>query len=258
MKRKLLTLVLCGSLFAGCAELENIAKVVYENQPLTQTEITAGLKQALTVGVDSSVNQLANLNGYLNDAAVKILLPPEAEVLTRNISKLPGGQQLVDKVITNINQAASDAAKEATPILVNSIKSMSISDAAGILTGGDNAATDYLKRTNYNALLALYQPKIESSLDKKLVGSYTAQQSWDELTGNWNKLAGSFIGQAAELETVETDLSEYLTRKALDGLFLKIAETEKDIRQDPAARVTDLLKRVFGKASTTTQMTAGN
>jgi len=178
---------------------------------------------------------------------VKILLPPEADIITKNLSKLPGGQDLVDKVISSINHAASDAAKEAAPILVNSIKSMSIQDAAGILTGGDYAATEYLQRTNYDALVALYQPKIEGSLDKKIVGNYTAQQSWDEMTGKWNQVAGSFVGQLADLETVETDLSAYLTKRALDGLFLKIGETEKNIRQDPAARVTDLLKKVFSR-----------
>ena len=233
---------------AGCAEMQQIAKTIYDEEaPLSQSEIIAGLKQALIVGTDSSVAELSGLNGYLKDEAVKILLPPEADAITKNLSKLPGGQDLVDKVITNINQAASDAAKDAAPILLNSIKQMTIQDAAGILTGGDNAATEYLKRTNYDALVNLYQPKIETSLDKKLVGNLSAQQSWDEMTGQWNKVAGSFVGQLADLDKVETDLSAYLTKRAMDGLFLKIGETEKNIRQDPAARVTDLLKRVFSK-----------
>jgi hypothetical protein len=233
---------------AGCAEMQQIAKTIYDEEaPLSQSEIIAGLKQALIVGTDSSVAELSGLNGYLKDEAVKILLPPEADAITKNLSKLPGGQDLVDKVITNINQAASDAAKDAAPILLNSIKQMTIQDAAGILTGGDNAATEYLKRTNYDALVDLYQPKIETSLDKKLVGNLSAQQSWDEMTGQWNKVAGSFVGQLADLDKVETNLSAYLTKRAMDGLFLKIGETEKNIRQDPAARVTDLLKRVFSK-----------
>lgn len=235
-------------LLVGCAEMQQIAKTIYdEQQPLSQSEIIAGLKQALVVGTDSSVAELSGLNGYLKDEAVKILLPPEADIITKNLSKLPGGQDLVDKVIASINHAASDAAKEASPILVNSIKTMSIQDAAGILTGGNYAATDYLRRTNYDDLLALYQPKIEGSLDKKIVGNYSAQQSWDEMTGKWNQVAGSFVGQLADLEAVETDLSTYLTKRALDGLFLKIGETEKNIREDPAARVTDLLKRVFAR-----------
>ena len=241
--------VLALLLLSGCAEMQQIAQTIYnEQRPLTQTEIIAGLKEALVVGTDSSVAKLSVVNGYLKDEAVKILLPPEAKTITDNLGKLPGGQKLVDQVIKSINHAASDAAKEAAPILANSVKSMTIQDAAGILTGGDYAATEYLKKTNYDALAQLYQPKIKQSLDKKLIGNITAQQSWDELTGQWNQAAGSFVGQLAKLEKVETDLSAYLTQRALDGLFLKIGEAEKDIRTDPVARVTDLLKRVFGKA----------
>ncbi|MGQ8335015.1 DUF4197 domain-containing protein [Sunxiuqinia sp. A32] len=248
MKFKLSIFALVLTLFASCAEMQQLAKTIYdEQQPLSQSEIIAGLKQALVVGTDSSVAKLSVVDGYLKDEAVKISLPPEADAITNNLSKLPGGQALVDKVITNINHAASDAAKEAAPIIINSIKSMTIQDAAGILTGGDYAATEYLKKTNYDALANLYAPKIKVSLEKKLVGNISAQQSWDEMTGKWNQVAGSFVGQIANLEKVETDLSAYLTQKALDGLFLKIAEAEKDIRQDPAARVTDLLKRVFGR-----------
>jgi len=249
MKNRIFAFLFSMVLLTSCTELQNVARTIYQQQPLTQTEIIAGLKQALTVGVDSSVSHLAGIDGYLKDEAVKILLPPEADMITKNLSKLPGGEQLVSKVITSINRAASDAAKEATPILVNSIRSMTIQDAAGILTGGNHAATDYLKRANYEALVALYQPKIEGSLDKKIAGNISAQQSWDELTGNWNKLANSFVGKAADLKPVETNLSAYLTRRALDGLFLKIAETEQNIRQDPAARVTELLKRVFAQSN---------
>ncbi|WP_321285952.1 DUF4197 domain-containing protein [uncultured Sunxiuqinia sp.] len=248
MKIKFAFIGILMIVLAGCAEMQQIAKTIYDEEaPLSQSEIIAGLKQALIVGTDSSVAELSGLNGYLKDEAVKILLPPEADAITKNLSKLPGGQDLVDKVIANINRAASDAAKDAAPILLNSIKQMTIQDAAGILTGGDNAATEYLKRTNYDALVDLYQPKIETSLDKKLVGNLSAQQSWDEMTGQWNKVAGSFVGQLADLDKVETDLSAYLTKRAMDGLFLKIGETEKNIRQDPTARVTDLLKRVFSK-----------
>ncbi len=248
MKAKALITGLILFVLAGCAEMQQVVRGVYGDQlPLTQTEIIAGLKQALSVGVDSSVARLAIADGYLKDQAVKILLPPEAEVITSNLNKLPGGQQLVDRVVTNINRAASDAAKEASPIILNSIRNMTIQDAAGILKGGDHAATDFLKRTSYDALVSLYRPKIQGSLNEKLVGNLSAQQSWNELTGKWNTIARSAIGQMTSLKTVETDLSAYLTQKALDGLFLKIADTEKNIRQDPAARVTDLLKRVFSR-----------
>ena len=248
MKTKILIQGLALFFLAGCAEMQQAAKSIYnDQQSLSQSEMIAGLKQALTVGVDSSVAHLSAPNGYLKDQAVKILLPPEADVITENLGKLPGGQQLVDKVITSINRAASDAAKEATPVFLNSIRKMTISDAAGILKGGDHAATEYLKRTSYDALVNLYQPKIQNSLEEKLAGNLSAQQSWDELTGRWNKVANSAIGQMANLEPVETNLGTYLTQRALDGLFLKIGETEENIREDPVARVTDLLKRVFAK-----------
>ncbi len=248
MKAKTLITGLALLVLAGCAEMQQVVKGVYGDQlPLTQAEIIAGLKQALSVGVDSSVGRLAIADGYLKDQAVKILLPPEAEVITSNLSKLPGGQQLVDRVVTSINRAASDAAKEASPIILNSIRNMTIQDAAGILKGGDHAATDFLKRTSYDALVGLYRPKIQGSLNEKLLGNLSAQQSWNELTGKWNTIARSAIGQMTSLKTVETDLSAYLTKRALDGLFLKIADTEKNIRQDPAARVTNLLKRVFSR-----------
>ena len=249
MKLKKSNLLLFVILLNGCAEVQQMAQTIYRDQrPLTQSEIVAGLKQALIVGTDSSVARLSVIDGYLKDEAVKILLPPEAKTITDNLGKLPGGRQLVDQVITSINHAASDAAKEATPILVNSIRSMTIEDAAGVLTGGNHAATEYLKRSNYDALVDLYQPKIQQSLDKKLLGNLSAQQSWDELVGKWNQVAGSFVGQIARFEKIETDLGNYLTERALDGLFLKIAETEQNIRQAPAARVTELLRRVFGKS----------
>jgi len=221
------------------------------DRPLTQNEIIAGLKEALVVGTGNSVNVLGVANGYYGDDLVKILLPPEADIIVDNIGKIPGGQQLLEDVLLQINRAAEDAVSEAKPIFVNSIRSMTISDALGILQGDDRAATRYLQQTTYDGLFALYRPKIQSSLDKKLVGNISTAQSWNTLTSRWNEVAGSLVGQIAGLQPVETKLDEYLTGKALDGLFLKIGEEEKQIRENPLARVTDLLKRVFGSASQT-------
>lgn len=239
-------------LSTSCVELQQVATSALNdyasgNKPLTQADISAGLKEALVIGAKRSVGKLSAPNGYLQDAATKILLPDEAKIITDNISKLPGGQDLVNKVIANINNAASDAAKQATPIIVNSIKNMSIQDAVGILHGGDKSATAYLKKANYDELARLYKPIIDASLQKNLVGNISAAKSWNQLTGSWNNVANSVVGQMTNLTPVNTDLSSYLTAKALDGLFLKIGETEADIRANPAARVTDLLKRVFGK-----------
>jgi hypothetical protein len=177
---------------------------------------------------------------------VKIFLPPEADIIVNNISRVPGGKQLIEDVLLRINRAAEDAVSEAKPIFVNSIRSMTINDAVGILKGEDDAATSYLHRTTYDDLFNLYQPKIKASLDKKLVGNISTSQSWNTLVGKWNEIANSPVGKISGFKSVETNLDKYLTSKALDGLFLKIGTEEKRIRENPAARVTDLLKRVFG------------
>jgi hypothetical protein len=173
-------------------------------------------------------------------------LPPEADIIVKNASKIPGGQKLIDNVILGINRSAEDAAKEASPIFVNAITSMSIQDAWGILRGNDNAATEYLKSTTSAQLFNLYNPKIEASLNKPMVAGISANQSWKTLTDQWNTLANNAIGKMAGFTPVNTDLDAYLANKALNGLFLQIAEEEKQIRKDPVAQVTELLKRVFG------------
>lgn len=240
----LLTIVL-----SSCAELMQIAQqTLDEERPLTQSEIIAGLKEALVVGTNKSVDLLGATDGYYKDEIVKILLPPEADIIVDNIGRVPGGQQLLEDVLLRINRAAEDAVTEAKPIFVNSIKSMTINDAVGILRGENNAATMYLHRTTYDDLFRLYQPKIQVSLDKKLVGNISTAQSWNTLTSKWNEVARSVVGQVAGLKPVEVSLDEYLTGKALDGLFFKIEQEEKLIRKDPAARITALLRRVFGAA----------
>jgi hypothetical protein len=246
MQKKYLVIIVI-LLFSSCSELMQIAQqALDEDKPLSQTEIIAGLKEALVVGTGKSVDILGVTDGYYRDEMVKILLPPEADIIVNNIGKIPGGAQLLEDVLLSINRAAEDAVSEAKPIFVNSIKSMTINDAVGILKGEDNAATQYLRRTTYEGLVRLYRPKIKVSLDKKLVGNISTAQSWSTLTGRWNEIAGSAVGQIAGLKTVNIELDEYLTHKGLDGLFLKIEAEEKLIREDPLARVTALLKRVFG------------
>lgn len=235
----------------SCAELMQIAQqTMDEDRPLTQTEVISGLKEALIVGAEKSVDILGKTDGYYKDELVKILLPPEADVIVKNIGRIPGGQQLLEDVLLSINRAAEDAVSEAKPLFVNSIRSMTITDAVGILKGENNAATQYLHRTTYNGLVDLYRPKIQTSLDKKLVGNVSTAQSWNTLTSKWNEAANTLVGQIAGLKPVDTQLDEFLTEKALDGLFLKIENEEKRIREDPVARVTNLLKRVFGSVDT--------
>ena len=243
---KFLLLAMILIIATSCSELKKLVDSSLSDKPLTTAEIVAGLKQALQIGTDSSVARLSKMDGYFGDAMVKILLPPEAKSITDNLSKLPGGERLVNDVILRINRAAEDAAKGAGTIFVSSITSMNISDGLAILKGGNTAATDYLKSTTSQQLFQLYQPKIKASLDKKLIGNISTTESWNKLTSEWNRVANTVVGQLAGLKPVNVVLDEYLTQKGLDGLYLKIAEEEKKIRTNVNARVTDLLKRVFG------------
>ncbi|MCW3785443.1 DUF4197 domain-containing protein [Plebeiibacterium sediminum] len=229
----------------SCAELIQIANSIELETPLTENEIAQGLKEALRVGTDSAAHKLSVTNGYFSDEAVKILLPEEANIIVDNAKKIPGGEKLINDVILSINRAAEDAAKEAGPIFFKAITEMTITDAVKILGGEDNAATEYFKSKTYQELFALYSPKIKQSTDKKIIAGYSAGQTWESLTSKYNQLAGSFVGQMADLHKVEVELNDYLTQRALDGLFLKISNEESKIRKDPAARVTEILRRVF-------------
>jgi len=245
MKARYILLSASFLILAGCAEVMNVLQTA-TTVPLTEGEVVNGLKEALSTGAKNSAALLSAENGYYGDATVKILLPDEAKMIIDNISRLPGGQQLVDDVILRINRAAEDAAKEAAPIFVNSIRQMTIKDAFNILRGENNAATNYLRATTYNELYALYQPKIQISTEKKIIGNVSTKDSWNALTGKWNSLANSIAGKLAGLKPVTTDLDQFLTAKALNGIFSKVEIEELKIRTQVSARVTPLLKRVFG------------
>lgn len=245
--KKIVIVLAAAGLLTSCAELTSIVEnyPISTSLPLTESEVANGLKEALRVGTDSASARLGITNGYYGDELVKIMLPKEADNIVNNISKIPGGDKLVNDVVIRINRAAEDAAKEVGPVFWNSIKSMTINDAFTILKGEDDAATQYLKSKTYQELFNLYQSKIKESIDKEIVAGVSTTESWETLTSKWNKLAKSTVGQIAGLDAVDIDLDQYLTEKALTGIFLKISDEEKNIRQDPAARVNDVLKRVF-------------
>lgn len=245
MKKIWIYFMLSVLLLTGCAELMNVLQTVAP-VPLTEADVINGLKEALITGARNSAQKLAQENGYYGDAAIKILLPDEAKMIVDNISKLPGGNQLIEDVILRINRSAEDAAKEVAPIFINSVTQMTIKDAFNILNGSDNAATMYLRNTTYNELYSLYRPKIQTSTEAKIIAGISAKDSWNTLTSKWNTLASSVAGKLANLKPVNTDLDDFLTRKALDGVFLKVEGEELKIRKDVSARVTPLLKRVFG------------
>ena len=200
---------------------------------LSNTEIVSGLKEALQVGAKNASGRLSVQDGFFGNALIKILLPPEArkvEAALRNI----GMGQLVDKTILSMNRAAEDAAGKAVPIFVNAITSMSIQDGVNILRGGNGAATNYLKGATTMALTNAFKPVIQISLNKLNVNTY-----WNQVFSTYNRLP--LTGNK-----VNPDLTAYVTERALAGLFQTIAEEENKIRTNPGARVSDLLKKVFG------------
>ena len=248
MRTGYITVALLALMVAGCAELQKITEQFESPRPLTNQEVIDGLKQALTIGSRSAATGLSETDGYYRDEMVRILLPPEAQIITDNLSLLPGGAKLLEDVLLSINRAAEDAAKDAAPVFASAVRNMTIQDGFAILRGENNAATEYLRSATWNELYGLYQPKIRSSLDKPIIGNISAFESWNTLTGQWNRVANSAVGRMSDLTPVNVELDRYLTEKGLDGLFLKLAVEEEKIRTDPAARVTDLLKRVFGQA----------
>lgn len=247
MKKILIVLMaIMIPLLYSCEETDQII----EDLGLTDAEIIAGLKEALTVGTDTAVGIVSQIDGYYKDEIIKILLPPEADIIVNNLNNPLfqglGIDQLVEDVVLKINRAAEDAATDAAPIFWDAITGMTISDGYNILHGEDTAATHFLRENTFGDLFDLYAPRMQASLDKEIIAGLSAQATWNTLTEQYNTIANSLAGQLAGLEPVNTDLGEYVTTKGLNGLFVKIAEEEIAIREDPLARVTDLLQRVFG------------
>ncbi len=236
MKRilSILVLLFCSVVFVNAqGGLLNTAKNAISGKGLSSDDIVSGLKEALSRGTDKSTAKLSAVDGFFKDAAVKILMPPDAVKVEKTLRSAGFGQQ-VDDAILSINRAAEDAAKSAAPIFLNAIKSMSVSDGVGILKGPDTAATSYLRKTTTAQLAAAFRPVIQSSLDKTGATKY-----WKTVFDTYNKIP--------LVKKINSDLPDYATSRTLDGVFYYVAQEEKNIRQNPAAQVDDLLKKVFGK-----------
>jgi hypothetical protein len=202
---------------------------------LTTEQIIEGLKEALRVGTENSVTSANQTDGYFGNQFIKIPFPEDAQFVETAVSAVPlVGQGLVDDLILKLNRAAENAADKAKPILLNAITNITFADAMNILNGADDAATAYLKTNTYNELKAAFMPDISTSLN-----SVGASSAWTSVTSAYNNLPLH--------DPVNTDLPDYTTGKALDGLFVLVAQEEAKIRKDPAARVTDILQTVFGK-----------
>lgn len=199
---------------------------------MTTDQVGEGLKEALIKGISNGSDITSQLDGYFKNPEIKIPFPPEVKKVEDKLRQLGMGNK-VDEFVMTLNRGAEDAAKEAKPIFINAIRQMTIEDAWGILKGDQSAATNYLKRTTSGQLKEKFSPVIQNSLDK-----VSATKYYGDVTGTYNKIP--FV------EKVNPDLNSYATDKAIEGLFTMIAREEKNIRENPTARTTDLLKRVFG------------
>ncbi len=199
---------------------------------LSEEDAAKGIKEALSNGTSKGTAQLAATNGYFGNPTVKIPFPQSASTVENTLRKIGMGSK-VDEAVLSINRAAEKAASDAKPIFLKAIEGMTVNDAIGIVKGSQHSATEYLQRSTTAQLQQTFKPVIAKALE-----SVQATRYWSDVMSTYNKVP--FV------TPVSTDLSEYVTQKAIDGLFVMIAAEEENIRSNPAARVSDLLKRVFG------------
>jgi len=209
----------------------DLQKILDSTAQLSPQEAARGLKEALNIGVDEAVDFLAVKDGYYK-SIYKVLLPEEARVVTDKLKIVPGFSRVEEVILEKINRAAEDAAKSAGPIFLGAIKQMTFQDAMGILTGTDNAATEYLNRNTNEALYQEFNPVIINSLNK-----FNALEYWSDAVNKYNKLP--FVSK------VNPDLGDHVTNTAMSGLFSLVAVKEKGIRTDVSQRTTALLQKVF-------------
>lgn len=237
-------------LFSGCETMNQIAANLPQTTTIgstnssssgkiTNNEAVTGIKEALGNGLTNSINTLSVKDGFLGNAAVKILMPAEAQKIESTLRSVGMGA-LCDKFITSLNRAAEGAVKEAAPVFVNSLKQMTVTDAFNILLGSQqDAATTFFKRTTSAELTNKFSPIVNSALGQNNVSNY-----WSQLTSAYNALPLSN-------NKVTTDLNAYVTQKAIDGLFMKVAEEELKIRKNiGGSRNSSVLQSVFGWVDT--------
>ena len=229
--KKLVLSLFAFSLF-GCAEMQQVLDQLPQGTGvLSQAEIGSGLKEALNNGITKQVSKLTATDGFFKNEAVKILLPEELQTVDKKLRQI-GMSKLADEGLKVINRAAEDAVKEATPIFVDAVKQMTFNDAKNILMGNESSATTYLQNTTSTALYTKFNPVIKNSYTK--VG---ADKVWKEIITKYNSIP--------LVKKVNPDLTDYTTKKAMEGVFKMIAVEEKDIRTNLASRSSDLLRKVF-------------
>jgi hypothetical protein len=236
MNTKIIVALVISTFLSACAQFNptQISNILGQGGELSTSEIGQGLKEALKIGVENGSSQASAVDGYFKNSLIKIVFPPDAQKIENTLRQIGLGSE-VDKFVLSLNRAAEDAAKKAKPIFWNAITSMTIQDALGILKGDKTAATEYLRRTTYQSLFQEFSPVVQNAL-----GQNDATKYYSDLATAYNKIP--FTSQK-----LNTDLQKYATDQAINGLFKLVADEEQKIRENPAARVTDLLKKVFSK-----------
>jgi RNA binding exosome subunit len=231
----ILVIFLCSPTSTHAGLLDNVMKGIgTSSQGVTDdSTIASGLKEALSIGTENAVNNVSRVDGYFGNQMIKILMPEKIQKVA-DVLRQVGYQKEVDDFVLSMNRAAEKAAPKAMSFFVDAIKEMTFEDARGILNGGDTSATEFFKRKTHDKIYDAFKPIISSSMDE--VG---VTRSYKEMMGKYETIP--FMGKES------VDLDHYVTNKAMDGLFYMVGQEEKKIRTDPAARVTDLLKSVFGK-----------
>jgi len=246
MKKLILPIGLICSLsltFSSCDVLEEAANVLVTDEgsskpALSNGEVISGLKEALNVGIKNSVNLTSVTDGFLGNAAIRLPFPADAiKVKEKALEWGLDGQ--VDKFETTLNRAAEEATKTALPIFKDAILNMSIQDGFAILNGGEGAATKFLKDNTTSALVNAFSPKVKDAISTVKLTEY-----WEPIINKYNT-AMTFTGG----QKLNPDLNQYVTERAISGLFHMVEIEENKIRKDPMARVTDLLQKVFGSIS---------
>jgi hypothetical protein len=215
----------------SCSELQQVVNQLPQGTSTGTLDVAAGLREALDLGIDKQVSKLTQQDGFFKNELVKILLPEELQKVDKTLRDIGLGN-LADEGLRVINRAAEDAVGEATPIFINAVKGITFSDAKSILLGSDNAATQYLTNSTQTALYSKFNPVIKRSFEK--VG---ADKIWSDLITKYNSIPLT--------KNVNTDLTDYVTNEALNGVYKMIAVEEKEIRTKVSSRTTDLLRKVF-------------
>lgn len=228
----LLVFLLCFPTQASFLDVMKEALGTVTVKTAAEGRIDLGLKEALNVGIRNSIARLGKENGYFADRAVKILLPAEVQK-TEKVLRAAGFGPELDEFILSMNRAAEKAAPLAAGLFADAITDMSFDDAQKILRGSNTAATDYLKSKTYDKLLTLFEPAVQ-----KTMGEYQVVRQYNEIAGKLQSIP--LVGKA-----INPDMGNYVSAKALDGLFYMLAKEEAQIRTNPEARVTQLLKEVF-------------